>query len=92
MLFVPQSLRGLGVGSALMGSAEAEAEAQRRGCRGVCLDAFSCQAAPFYRKIGFTLFGVLDDFPPGHRRLYFRKRLDAVPALASSAVGSATER
>ena len=29
--------------------------------------------------MGFTLFGKLDDCPPGHDRLYFRKRFDAAP-------------
>lgn len=77
MLFVPAALRGLGVGSALMASAEAAARG--RGCLGAYVDAFSFQAAPFYRKLGFTLFGVLEDFPPGYNRLYFRKRSDASP-------------
>jgi GNAT superfamily N-acetyltransferase len=77
MLFVPEALRSLGVGSALMASAEAGARG--RGCRGAYVDAFSFQAGPFYRKLGFTLFGVLDDFPPGYQRLYFRKRFDAAP-------------
>jgi len=76
-LFVPEKLRGLGVGSALMASAEAAA--RERGCRGAHVDTFSFQAAPFYRKLGFTLFGVLDDFPPGYSRLFFRKRFDLLP-------------
>jgi GNAT superfamily N-acetyltransferase len=71
MLFVPVQLRGRGVGSALM--TLAERSARDRGCRGAYVDTFSFQAAPFYRKLGFTPFGVLDDFPPGHSRLYFRK-------------------
>ncbi len=79
MLFVPAALRGRGLGAALMASAEAEA--QGRGCLGVHVDALSFQAAPFYEKIGYTVFGVLDDFPPGHRRLFFRKRFD-VPGVA----------
>lgn len=74
MLFVPEQLRGLGVGGALMALAEAEARA--RGCRGAHVDTFSFQAAPFYRKLGYTLFGVLQDCPPGHDRLFFQKRLD----------------
>lgn len=74
MLFVPEKLRRLGVGSALM--AAAEAAARERGCRGAYVDTFSFQAAPFYRKLGFTLFGVLEDYPPGHQQLYFRKFLD----------------
>ena len=72
MLFVPPALRGRGVGAALMSAAEAEARS--RGCRGAHVDAFSFQAAPFYQKIGFTVFGKLEDCPPGHDRLFFCKR------------------
>lgn len=77
MLFVPAPLRGLGVGRALMTLAEREARA--RGCWGAYVDTFSFQAAPFYRKLGYTPFGVLEDFPPGYSRLYFHKRFDAPP-------------
>jgi GNAT superfamily N-acetyltransferase len=80
MLFVPEPLRGLGIGSALMASAEAEAQA--RGCHGACVDTFSFQAAPFYRKLGFTLFGKLDNCPTGYDRLYFQKQLDTPPGMA----------
>ncbi len=85
MLFVPEPLRGLGVGSALMASAEAHARA--RGCRGAHVDTFSFQAAPFYRKLGFTVFGVLEDFPPGHRRIYFRKCFEIGSGVAGPAGG-----
>jgi GNAT superfamily N-acetyltransferase len=73
MLFVPEVLRGLGIGTALLASAEAEARV--RGCRGVHVDAFSFQAVGFYRKLGFVPFGTLNDFPPGHARVFFQKRL-----------------
>jgi GNAT superfamily N-acetyltransferase len=73
LLFVPESLRGQGVGSALM--ATAETEAVKRGCRGAYVDTFSFQAGPFYEKLGYTLFGTLHDYPPGHNQLYFSKRL-----------------
>ena len=82
MLFVPEPLRHLGVGAALMASAEAEA--RDRGCRGVYVDTFSFQAAPFYQRIGFTQYGKLDDCPPGHDRMYFCKRFDVVPGLAAT--------
>jgi GNAT superfamily N-acetyltransferase len=74
LLFVPESLRGQGVGSALM--ATAENEAKKRGCRGAFVDTFSFQAAPFYQKLGFTPFGTLHDYPPGHSQIYFSKRFD----------------
>jgi GNAT superfamily N-acetyltransferase len=77
MMFVPEALRGHGVGTALM--AAAETEARSRGCRGTYVDAFSFQAAPFYLKLGFVQFGLLDDFPPGYDRLYFCKRYDIRP-------------
>ena len=73
MLFVPRPMRGQGVGSALM--AAAETEARDRGCLGIRVDAFSFQAGQFYEKIGFSLFGALEDCPPGHQRLFFQKRL-----------------
>jgi GNAT superfamily N-acetyltransferase len=73
MLFVPEPMRGRGVGAALL--AAAETEARRRDCWGVFVDAFSFQAAPFYERMGFSRFGVLDDCPPGHRRVFLHKRL-----------------
>jgi GNAT superfamily N-acetyltransferase len=77
LLFVPESLRGQGVGSALMKAAESEAG--KRGCRGAHVDTFSFQAAPFYQKLGYTLFGTLEDYPPGHSQLYFFKRFEPHP-------------
>jgi GNAT superfamily N-acetyltransferase len=74
MLFVPEAMRGHGVGSALL--AMAETQARNRGCLGIYLDAISFQAVPFYEKMGFSTFGVLEDCPPGHRRLFLHKRLD----------------
>ncbi len=70
---LPQSLRGLGVGNRVL--AAAEQAARDRGCLGVYLDTFSFQAPGFYRKQGYELMGVIEDFPPGHSRYFFRKRL-----------------
>jgi GNAT superfamily N-acetyltransferase len=73
LLFIPESLRCGGVGRRLM--MEAEAEAIRRGCRAAVLDTFSFQARGFYEKLGYSVFGTLDDYPPGHSRFYLTKRL-----------------
>jgi GNAT superfamily N-acetyltransferase len=77
MLIVPGPLRRQGVGSALM--AAAENEARGRGCLGAHLDRFSFQATSFYEKLGYELFGVLKDLPPGYSRLYFQKRFGSLP-------------
>jgi ribosomal protein S18 acetylase RimI-like enzyme len=52
-----------------------ESEALQRGCHAVYLDTFSYQAKPFYEKLGYEVFGTLDDYPLGHQRFYMRKRL-----------------
>ena len=73
LLFVPEELRGSGLGSKLI--AEAEAIAKRKSCIGVRLDTFTFQAPGFYEKQGYTSFGALEDHPRGHRRIYYFKRL-----------------
>jgi GNAT superfamily N-acetyltransferase len=82
LLFVPESMRGGGIGRQLM--MEAEAEAIRRGCHAAVLDTFSFQARGFYEKLGYSVFGTLDDYPPGHSRFYLTRRLvgSGMPAIA----------
>jgi GNAT superfamily N-acetyltransferase len=74
LLWVDDAHRGRGLGSGLLRRAEQEARA--RGARHVYLDTFGFQARPFYERHGYTLFGVLDDYPPGSRRYFLRKDLD----------------
>jgi GNAT superfamily N-acetyltransferase len=83
MLFIPEPLRGKGIGSALM--TLAEAEATKRGCIGAHVTSFSFQASPFYRKLGYSPFGQLDDYPPGHDLLYLCKRFAPKQERHSSA-------
>ncbi|MBM7405800.1 MULTISPECIES: GNAT family N-acetyltransferase [Sphingomonas] len=73
-LAVPEAWRGQGTGSALI--AEAERIARARGCCGLWLDTFAFQARGFYEKLGFRVFGTLEDHPRGSRRFFLSKRLD----------------
>ncbi|MBV4457809.1 GNAT family N-acetyltransferase [Pseudomonas sp. COR58] len=73
LLSVPEAGRGQGIGSRLMGMAEELA--REKGCFGIWLDTFDFQAPVFYRKLGYSEFGELADYPPGHKRLFFQKRL-----------------
>ena len=71
-LAVPEELRGQGHGRRLM--EEAEAWAREKGLTGMWLDTFAFQAPEFYEKLGFSVFGTIEDHPHGSRRLFFSKR------------------
>lgn len=73
LIWVKDDLRGQGYGIQLM--EVAEAEARRRGAKNAYLDTFSFQAPGFYEGLGYEVFGVLDDYPPGHQRYFMRKKL-----------------
>ena len=73
LLFVPESLRGRGLGAEILG--EAEAEARARGCTGAWLDTFAFQARGFYERLGYRVFGQIDDYPPGGARFFLKKAL-----------------
>ena len=70
-LWVAESFRGQDYGTKLMEAAEREAK--DRGCYGAYVDTFSFLALDFYRKVGYTVFGQLDDFPKGHTRYFLSK-------------------
>jgi GNAT superfamily N-acetyltransferase len=71
--WLPDDLRGEGWGARLL--AAAEDEARQRGCRHVRLFSYSFQAPGFYEKLGYSVFGVLEDYPPGERQVWLRKNL-----------------
>jgi ribosomal protein S18 acetylase RimI-like enzyme len=72
-LWVDEQQRGLGLGEQLMRKVEAQATARK--CTHLWLDTFSFQAAGFYEKLGYARFGQLEDFPIGHTRVFFCKKL-----------------
>jgi GNAT superfamily N-acetyltransferase len=74
LLWVSEACRHAGLGSRLL--TEMERVAAQRGCTRAHLDTFSYQARPFYERLGYRLFGVLEDYPPGHRRFFLEKALD----------------
>ena len=73
-LWVSDTVRGTGVGSQLIRTAEEEA--RRKGCKHALVDTASFQARPFYEKQGYQLQMSLQDYPyEGMQRHYLAKAL-----------------
>jgi GNAT superfamily N-acetyltransferase len=73
-LWIDAAHRGAGHGLELM--AAAESHARSRGCIGAYLDTFEYQARPFYEKLGYTVFGTLEGYPPDYRQYHLAKRFE----------------
>lgn len=72
-LFVSEELRGQGIGTRIMESAEQEAKS--RGCKYAFVDTFSFQAPDFYRKLGYQDVFALTEYPYTGARYYYTKQL-----------------
>ena len=72
-LWVHEQWRKHGYGKRLLEAAEQEAAA--RGCKQATLDTHSFQAPEYYPKLGYTLCGVMENYPVGYQKLFFQKRL-----------------
>lgn len=73
LLWVDEALRKTRVGSSLL--KKAEELARESGCTLIYLDTFSFQAPKFYEKIGFEVFGKIENFPETYTRYFLVKRL-----------------
>jgi ribosomal protein S18 acetylase RimI-like enzyme len=73
-LWVDEKARGQGLGQKLMEMAETEGK--KRGATFAYTNTFTWQAPGFYEKLGYALYGKLDDFPVGNSLSYYRKDLN----------------
>jgi GNAT superfamily N-acetyltransferase len=74
LFYLPEALRGSGLGSRIM--AQAEDEARRRGCTAAVVYTVTFQAPGFYEKYGYRRFGEIACPPDGATRIFLTKRLD----------------
>ena len=73
-LWVSESFRGKGLGSALLSAVERHAREKR--CRLVLVSSHSFQAPAFYARRGYARVARIDDHPVGHSSSFYSKRLD----------------
>ena len=72
-LWVHENYQRQGYGTQLLEAAEQEAIV--RGCEQAVVDTHSFQAPQFYPQNGYTVCGVIDDYPVGYQQIVFQKRL-----------------
>jgi GNAT superfamily N-acetyltransferase len=72
-VWVDPALRGKGYATKLMTAIENYSI--RRGCVNSFLSTFSFQARPLYEKLGYRIFGTLENHPKGHSHYFLKKRL-----------------
>ena len=73
LVFLPDDLRGDGLGGRILKLAEDEGP--RRGCRAAMLYTISFQAPGFYARHGWRVFGEIACDPPGTSRIFMTKSL-----------------
>jgi GNAT superfamily N-acetyltransferase len=74
LFYLPDHLRGGGMGSQALRMAEEEA--RRRGCQAATLVTVNFQAPDFYARHGWEEFGRIAS-APGVERIFMRKALSA---------------
>jgi len=85
---VAGSLRGRGIGTALVRFAEARIFRESPNVF-LCVSSFNPDARRLYERLGYVLVGALDDFlVAGHAELLYRK---SIAPLATFAPGTAGE-
>lgn len=76
VLWLREDVRGKGLGKRLL--LAVEQEAWKRGCRHVELETFSFQSPGFYEKLGYKVFGELDNVAGKHKWYFLTKELSGV--------------
>lgn len=73
LFYLPEALRGTGLGSELL--RRFEQEGRRRGCLSAVLYTISFQAPEFYQRHGWQRMGEVPCLPPGTSRIFMSKTL-----------------
>lgn len=73
ILWVKEEYRHKGYATALL--TDVENKAKEMNCKISHLYTYDFQAKDLYEKLGYKVFGILEDCPEGHSRYYMSKKL-----------------
>lgn len=73
LLFIPEEMRGQGLGPKLL--MLAEDEARKRGCKGAYIDTMNPDALAIYQACGYEIFGQIEGYTDTTSLTYLKKRL-----------------
>ena len=72
LFWIDEKYRRQKIGTQLL--KEVEEHAMNIGCSFIHLDTFSFQAINFYKKYGYEVFAVLEEYPENEIKRYFLKK------------------
>ena len=84
LLWLSEVARGCGIESQLV--TRAEAFALEHGFTHARVETTSFQARPFHERLGYEVFAILEDCPPGHHSCYLKKNLAGNSSDAQAAI------
>ena len=70
-LWVDENYRGMGFGKKLLDLAEKTGSEKK--CNGVYLYTYSFQSPQFYKKLGYSILGTLENFCGEHTKFFMKK-------------------
>ncbi|BBN82351.1 N-acetyltransferase [Pseudoalteromonas sp. A25] len=73
LLWLDDEIRGRGIGTKLM--LQLEAFAKKHDLYQIRTETLDFQAKPFYEKLGYRVYGELENTPPGHISYFLVKQL-----------------
>ena len=76
ILWIDERYRRMGYGKNLV--LEAEKIAKENGCISSQTFSYSFQAPEFYQKLGYEIFGVIEDYPLGIKKFFLRKKFQSL--------------
>lgn len=72
-LWIDENYRGKGLATKLLKLVEDKAI--EKNCKLAQLDTFDFQAKDFYEKLGYSIFGIIENIPKGHNHYYMKKEI-----------------